>query len=272
MKHYYRIGEIAKLYDIGPDSLRYYEELGILNPQRGDNNYRMYHIHDIWRLNVIRDLRELGFSMEKIRDYMNYRSLATTEELLQQEFLAVEEKIRGLEELKVNIKERICNIQEARNQPLEEVQEKYLPRRNCYAMASSYNQDPEMDMLIKQLVRQYNDKLYIIGNNRTGSVIPLKQALKGQFSEYSGVFILDKHGDAHIEEGLYLSICYQGKCTKNAIYVPLMIGYAENHGLIPHGDVLELVWTDIHQTQNVNEYITELQILCQYAEERSCPL
>ena len=32
MKQFYKIGEISKLYQIGPDSLRYYEELGLLNP------------------------------------------------------------------------------------------------------------------------------------------------------------------------------------------------------------------------------------------------
>ena len=37
MKHYYRIGEISRLYGVGPDSLRYYEELGILKPHRGEN-------------------------------------------------------------------------------------------------------------------------------------------------------------------------------------------------------------------------------------------
>ena len=29
MKDYYKIGEISRLYGIGTDSLRYYEELGI---------------------------------------------------------------------------------------------------------------------------------------------------------------------------------------------------------------------------------------------------
>lgn len=66
MKQYFKIGEISELYHIGADSLRYYEELGILTPKRGKNNYRLYSIHDIWRLNVIRDLRPLGFSMDRI--------------------------------------------------------------------------------------------------------------------------------------------------------------------------------------------------------------
>ena len=103
MKHYYRIGEISRLYGVGPDSLRYYEELGILKPHRGENNYRMYHIHDLWRLNVIRDLRELGFSMAQIQDYLQNRTLSSTEELLTRELSVIQERVNKLEELKANI-------------------------------------------------------------------------------------------------------------------------------------------------------------------------
>lgn len=35
MKQFYKINEISKLYNIGPDSLRYYEKLGLLAPKRG---------------------------------------------------------------------------------------------------------------------------------------------------------------------------------------------------------------------------------------------
>ena len=80
MKQYYKIGEISKLYQIGPDSLRYYEELGILTPKRAENGYRMYGLHDLWRLNVIRDLRRLDFSMEQIGEYLKNRSVDTTKE------------------------------------------------------------------------------------------------------------------------------------------------------------------------------------------------
>ena len=37
MKDYYKINEIARLYGIGVDSLRYYEKLGILKPRRDTN-------------------------------------------------------------------------------------------------------------------------------------------------------------------------------------------------------------------------------------------
>ena len=52
MRHYYKISEIAQLYSIGPDSLRYYEEAGLLSPKRDENGYRMYSIDDIWKLNI----------------------------------------------------------------------------------------------------------------------------------------------------------------------------------------------------------------------------
>ena len=85
MKDYYKIGEISKLYGIGADSLRYYEELGILKPRRDENGYRLYNLKDIYKLNVIRDLRLLNFSMEQIKEYLDKQSLSNTLKLLHQE-------------------------------------------------------------------------------------------------------------------------------------------------------------------------------------------
>ena len=75
MKNFFKIGEISKLYGIGVDSIRYYEEIGIIKPQRSESGYRYYSIHDIWRLNVIRDLRSIGFTMEQIREYLDHHTV-----------------------------------------------------------------------------------------------------------------------------------------------------------------------------------------------------
>ena len=96
MKTYYKIGDVAKLYGVKPDSIRYYEEIGIITPQRAENGYRMFSIYDMWKLNVIRDLRALGFSMKEIRDYMENRTTASTIKLLEQE---IEILWRGIEKV-----------------------------------------------------------------------------------------------------------------------------------------------------------------------------
>ncbi len=60
MKDSYTIHEIAELYNIGPDALRYYERLGLVRPRRAQNGYRIYDLNDIYRLTIIRDLRASG--------------------------------------------------------------------------------------------------------------------------------------------------------------------------------------------------------------------
>ena len=82
MKNFFKIGEISKLYGIGVDSIRYYEEIGIIKPQRSESGYRYYSIHDIWRLNVIRDLRSIGFTMEQIREYLDHHTVLSSISML----------------------------------------------------------------------------------------------------------------------------------------------------------------------------------------------
>lgn len=70
MRDEYTIHEIAALYGVSADALRYYERLGLIRPRRAPNGYRLYSLRDIYRLTILRDLRELGFSMERIGQYL----------------------------------------------------------------------------------------------------------------------------------------------------------------------------------------------------------
>ena len=83
MKDSYTIHEIAALYGVGPDALRYYEKLGLIKSAAGrENGYRIYDLNDIYRLTILRDLRSLGFSMERIGEYLKDLSVGNTLQLL----------------------------------------------------------------------------------------------------------------------------------------------------------------------------------------------
>ena len=99
MKKYFKIGEISRIYDIGVDSIRYYEEIGIIKPERSESGYRLYSIHDIWRLNVIRDLRSIGFTMEQIRKYLENHNTASSLKLLEEEQEAIQKQMLKLQKL-----------------------------------------------------------------------------------------------------------------------------------------------------------------------------
>ena len=110
MKEYYKIGEISNLYNIGTDSLRYYEEMGILHPKRDDNGYRMYSINDIRKLNIIRELRSIGFSINEIKAHLADFNLQKTKELFIKAIDTIDEKICQLEQLRNQLAERVEDI------------------------------------------------------------------------------------------------------------------------------------------------------------------
>jgi DNA-binding transcriptional MerR regulator len=62
------IGELARSAETTPETIRYYERIGLLpRPPRTAANYREYSSVDSRRLSFARRARELGFSIEQIR-------------------------------------------------------------------------------------------------------------------------------------------------------------------------------------------------------------
>jgi DNA-binding transcriptional MerR regulator len=62
-----RIQEVADQVGLTTRSIRYYEEIGLLNPARSDGSYRLYDDDDVARLQFIKGLRDdAGFSLAEI--------------------------------------------------------------------------------------------------------------------------------------------------------------------------------------------------------------
>jgi DNA-binding transcriptional MerR regulator len=63
-----RINEVAAETGLTPRTIRYYEEMGLLEPAaRSEGDYRLYDASDLDRLQFIRDLRDdAGFSLAQI--------------------------------------------------------------------------------------------------------------------------------------------------------------------------------------------------------------
>jgi DNA-binding transcriptional MerR regulator len=121
----YSISELASEFDISPRSIRFYEEKGLISPQRTKGNQRKYTRRDRARLKLILRGKRFGYSLEEIAEMIGMtdadisevtqieRSLAYGEtklkeirkqieelELLEQDILSVREKLRKrLEEL-----------------------------------------------------------------------------------------------------------------------------------------------------------------------------
>lgn len=260
MEKLYKIGEISKLYHIGADSLRYYEEQGLISPKRSESGYRLYRDRDIWRLNVIRDLRELGFGTETIKEYLDFQNVDGALAMLQEEQKAIARKMEKLQNLRRNVEQRMKIIETARRLPSNEIAMKEFLERRCYLTSTGYEKDAEMDILIKKLLNQSKDHLYIIGNNQFGSVISMDSVKDGGEPMYHSAFLIEESGDHVLPGGKYLSVTYHGAYTQSREWIARLLNYAKQEKLPLSDEILEILWIDIHTTRQVEEYTTELQI------------
>ncbi len=271
MKKFFKIGEISKLYGIGVDSIRYYEEIGIIKPQRSESGYRYYSIHDIWRLNVIRDLRSIGFTMEQIREYLNHHTVSSSLSMLENEKEAIEKQMQHLQKLQKNVEHRLNNIHSALSLPPDEIHFMKIPPRPCHRLPEGYEQEEEMDFLIKQLLNLNQNRLYIIGSNQIGTIISLPSLLNKKTLSYQSVFLIDEEGTDCIPGGDYLCVTYHGNYNQSAYWGQQLMEYAHAHHFTVSGNLLEILWIDIHTTSEESEYITQLQLPIKTQEYKNSP-
>ena len=80
----YQIGELAKLVDLSARTIRYYEEVGLLNSiKRVEGGKRIYTNHDIRRLKFIKKLKLLGLSLAEMYELeVTYQKHKTNSKVL----------------------------------------------------------------------------------------------------------------------------------------------------------------------------------------------
>ena len=62
-----QIREVEQSAGLPAKTIRYYEEIGLVRPNRQDNGYRIYSTEDVHRLRFLQRARGLGFSIEDCR-------------------------------------------------------------------------------------------------------------------------------------------------------------------------------------------------------------
>lgn len=111
------IGTLAKRTGTKVQTIRYYEQIGLMpEPGRTEGGQRRYGDAELDRLAFIRHSRQLGFSLEAIRELLDLsdspeRSCAEVDAVAQRQLREVEARIARLEALRVELRRMIseCN-------------------------------------------------------------------------------------------------------------------------------------------------------------------
>lgn len=93
-----KIGEFSQLMQVTVKTLRHYEQIGILKPCKVDQwtGYRYYKLDQMQQLQSIRYLKDVGFSLDEIREMMESNSLVPDIEQLESKIRACEEELKTL--------------------------------------------------------------------------------------------------------------------------------------------------------------------------------
>lgn len=245
-RKYYKTGDLSKIYKLGRDSIKYYEKLGLLNPVRDSNSYRMYTIKDICNLNLIRELRSLDFSMQRIKEY-------------------IEKKVDELNCRRNSLKNRLSSIEKCiEHTTFNGIELLYMNKRKALTVDSNVRFDENVDYLIQKLSEKFEDRFYILGNSNFGAVFNSESFSNNIFNNYKHTFyLLDENATNYnfiLDEGYYVTYTYKGDYTQYCQVFDMLYKFIEINQYTILGDPIEIYKIDVYETSLEDEYVTQVQI------------
>lgn len=105
-----RIGELAKKYGVTLRTLRFYEDKGLLSPER-DGTTRLYTRRDIARLKLILLGRKVGFSLREVKQMLDlYDPTGSNTKQLRLALEKSEKQLVRLEKQRTTLDEAIVEL------------------------------------------------------------------------------------------------------------------------------------------------------------------
>ncbi|MBD2815922.1 Zn(2+)-responsive transcriptional regulator [Xenorhabdus sp. Flor] len=107
----YRIGQLARLANVTPDTVRFYEKQGLMeHEERTKGGYRLYTKQDLQRLRFIRYAKQLGFTLEAIVELLSIRvdpehhTCQESKQIVDSRLQEIEEKILEMQRMRDSLK------------------------------------------------------------------------------------------------------------------------------------------------------------------------
>lgn len=112
MHHGIAIGKVSDAARVKIPTIRYYEQIGLLAPNRTEGNRRIYRSDDVERLTFIRHSRELGFDIDEIRTLLSlqdapHQSCHEADTIAKARLVEVKRKIASLTALKAELERMV---------------------------------------------------------------------------------------------------------------------------------------------------------------------
>lgn len=120
----FKIGEFSRLSQVPVKTLRFYDEIGLFKPSFIDqtNGYRHYELSQFERINQIKMLKDLGFSLEQIANMLDEAfSQDELRRMLHMKLADLENEAMALEQRRTRVQNQLKNLEKESKVSTQEV-------------------------------------------------------------------------------------------------------------------------------------------------------
>lgn len=266
-KELFSIGEVGELFGINIRTLRYYDSIGLLRPEyvNPENGYRYYCARQFERLNTIQYLRALNMPLERIKAFFENKDARAMESLLEEQLNATRQQLDRLRGMERRILRRLEGLRYAMGAEQGKVRERVFEPRPAAYLRQSIRQTESLEYPIRELERLggLGPAMFL---GKVGVSIGREDLEAGRLEKFSGIFVLLEEEDGFqgqegfLPGGMYLTILYSGTHQESGPYYRRIFERMEREGLALSGDSVEVTWIDAGLTEDMGQYVTELQV------------
>lgn len=258
------IREAKALYGLSVDALYYYEDIGLIAPKRNDaNGYRIFGADDFMRLNVITELRAMGFSLDSIKSYFADHTLAATMALLNDELASIEAELDSLHRAKTDVLQSINRYSTAVTlAQAEQVSVLHIPERRFLLISRDAVYYNDIPYLFAKRAHEHGDPLktmhstpcYVVDQSlvqENGCFAPRAILLQGGDQA---------QGDYRVAAGLFATCTFRGSLDGAPAVYEIIKEYIADQGYVENGDALEFCLVGEYESDDRNEYVSRLEV------------
>lgn len=266
MKDKFLIGELAKMFNISTDTLRHYDKKDLLKPEHDlENNYRYYDITGMFKLSRILFLKNLGISLDDIKDYMKNKNADRLFNMLKKKNDEIDLRVQQLTNLKNKINSKLDLFVYAKTK-LDEIRVTNLEARKGIFLKTYGLEDSAQ---VKEIFKKSDYFLKMSSWLVEGQIytsIPKEDMVNGifnQFRYFIEIESTDKETDQRLvlqPRGPYACLTVIGPYEDLQKHYRRLVDWIKTQGYDIVGDSIENNIVDNDYSDSSDEFITEIQI------------
>ncbi len=267
----FRIGQLASLFGVSVQTLRYYDQIGLFCPAGRDpgNGYRYYSADQVFELMDLLSFREMGLRLDDIRRNQSLADLEASRVLLEDKLDDLDRQMMTLERLKKRLVSKIGRLEKVRELEgeagIDLVRYSQRRARSFFRMCLGKGDDRE-ELTPRKTGEFVPEKVLegeLIFSADFGHVLNAGEAVPQEVTVF---LLLDAESDVRPDRvfpaGTYATTVHRGtfESPGEIRAYRRLAAFLQSRGLPVEGPTLEFNLVGGELTRSPEDFLTEIQI------------